>query len=876
MTQKSVKQIRGLKFRAKLPQYFRFGAIIALVLTILAIGVAFYREKNKSEFRLKSEHTQLSSDVVAEVNGYERLESDGELKKYYIKADRAVTYSDNHQEMHNIYLEVFDETGTNSDKLTAARALYIPEEEKNFTAYLAGDVNIETRDALKVKTEHITYTKVNETAEADEHVEFERGSIKGSSFGAIVKILDKRLELLRDVQIDTYESPELAESGVRQAKINSGYAVIDQISETIELQRGVTVNISSDGSAVGRATDVNSDRATLFFSDPDSEPPQLQKLELFDKVQIVSSDGDEAPTKIASGYAVYDKIADRFDLKKGVHIITADDSNPANVRSDNAVYEQSKGKIYLTGFAEITQGGDLISGDKIDADLFPNRKLKFAVALGNAFLRQRSADRTIEISSSELNASFTGTQDLASANAIGAGKAVLVPANATEYSRVSLSASKSINVLFRGAGLLEKMETQGRTTIRLEVPNNSGDAANKSVTADKIRTIFGAAGKDLQRAEAIGNAELIVDPITASEQNYKTTVTASRFDCDFFPTGNNARLCIGSTKTKTVRVPTVALNSHGTQSISSDKISASFSEKTRDVERFDADGNAKFSERDRNAIASSIVFTVADETVRLRGAQPTVWDSKARAKAEEIDWDTRNDRSTLRGGVSTTYYSQRQTDGAAPFADASKPVFLTAEAAEFDHRAENATYTGNARGWQENNYVRAEIFVIHQKEGRFDAEGKVQSMLYNVKQTENGGRKPVFVTAGKMQYDRDTRLLRYESDVDIRQGTDRITANAANILLDPQNEVTQTVVESNVVITQPNRKASGDYAQFTAADARVVLRGNPARVSDSENGSSEGGELVVFLRENRVIGQGRTKQNSSGRLRSVYKVKTDQ
>ena len=34
-------------------------------------------------------------------------------------------------------------------------------------------------------------------------------------------------------------------------------------------------------------------------------------------------------------------------------------------------------------------------------------------------------------------------------------------------------------------------------------------------------------------------------------------------------------------------------------------------------------------------------------------------------EAKEIDWDTRNQKSYLRGGVSTTYYSQRTTDGAA-------------------------------------------------------------------------------------------------------------------------------------------------------------------------------------------------------------------
>ena len=79
--------------RAKLPQYFRYAALVLIGGVLLAVVVGFYRERSKSPFKLKSEHAQLSTDVVAEVNGYERLESDGGLSKYLIKADYAKTFS---------------------------------------------------------------------------------------------------------------------------------------------------------------------------------------------------------------------------------------------------------------------------------------------------------------------------------------------------------------------------------------------------------------------------------------------------------------------------------------------------------------------------------------------------------------------------------------------------------------------------------------------------------------------------------------------------------------------------------------------------------------------------------------------------------------
>ncbi len=157
------------------------------------------------------------------------------------------------------------------------------------------------------------------------------------------------------------------------------------------------------------------------------------------------------------------------------------------------------------------------------------------------------------------------------------------------------------------------------------------------------------------------------------------------------------------------------------------------------------------------------------------------------------------------------------------------------------------------------------------------AEGNVQSLLYDAIRRENGKDTtvPVFASSRKLSYVRDSRVLHYENDVDIRQGTDRMLSQVANIFLNDNNEMVQSVAEKDVVITQPKRRATGEYAQYIAAEDSVTLRGHPATVNDAENGSSQGAEVKVYLRENRVLGEGKSKQNPSGRIRSVYKVKND-
>lgn len=907
------QDIKKLQSRANLPKYFRFAAVAAVFLTILAVGIGFYLNRNKTEFRLKSEHTQLSKDVVAEVNNYERTETDGEIKKYYIKADRAKTFADNHQELENVFLQVFDETGVNSDQMTAEKAIYIPEENKNFTAYFAGNVNLATRDDLKVKTAQIVYTKSNETAEAEELVEFERGNIKGKSIGALVKVKEKKLELFKEVVINAFaidKNDELAKSDIQSAKITANYAMFDQAAEKIELNENVKINIIPNGEndKLQQPTDISSNRATAIFVEKEIKQidltgnvevyqkptsanakwsrtkadkavakleKELKRLELNENVQIETTANDLKPTKINSGYALYEKDLDKFELKNSVNIVTIEDNQPTNIKSSEAVYEQSNGKIFLFGGAEITQGNDLIKGDKMIAELFPSKKLKFADSKGNAYLKQITPERITEISANDLNALFNEANNLQNANALGNGNAVLIPAKADEYSKITLAAPNAIRLSFKGAGLLEQMQTEGRTTVQLNAPNNSPDSSNKKLTADSVKTVFNQNGKDLAKAEAVGNAELFIEPLRNLPQNYKTTINAPRFDCEFFPTGNNAKNCIGATKTKTVRVPTVASENRGTQSLLADKLNAVFSPQTQDIQQLDANGNTKFSELDRNGIAENISFSAIDEIVRLRGGEPTVWDSQARVKANEIDWNTKEEKSFLRGNVSTTYYSQKQTGGATPFGQTSKPVFLTSENAEFNHRQEVGVYTGNARAWQENNYVRSDKLTLQQKQGQLNADGNVQSLLYNAKRKENGKETivPVYASSEKLIYNRDSRILRYENNVDIRQGTDRIISGIANVYMNEKNDVSQTIAENNVVITQPNRKAIGDYAKYNAIDEVVTLRGNPAKVDDAENGSSQGGEVTVFLRDKRVVSEGKSNQNSNGRIRSVYKVK---
>ena len=157
----------------------------------------------------------------------------------------------------------------------------------------------------------------------------------------------------------------------------------------------------------------------------------------------------------------------------------------------------------------------------------------------------------------------------------------------------------------------------------------------------------------------------------------------------------------------------------------------------------------------RTAVVHDQYGTAAAVELRLRGKRPQAWDAKARTQADEIDYDHQKDETHARGDVRTTYYSRETTNDATPFKNTKSPVFITAERADARNDEGVAVYTGNARGWQDDNFVKGDRIELYQNDKRMVAIGNVESALYQARQeTAPGKREPVpgFATAERMTY----------------------------------------------------------------------------------------------------------------------------
>src|SRR6185295_13942513 len=202
------------------------------------------------------------------INGYERRITKENRLYMWLRAARDVTYADGHHELEQVDLQVFPATGDKPDRIVADRSLY---DQKNGLLQFNGNVQIETHDALKVKTDSILYHQDTEVAETSSAITFERENIAGKAVGALVDDKNKRLELKDQVEINV--APEaLKDQGAKPAKtgararpvvIHSKQAVFEHATMRLTFSGGATAEQEQDIMSGDNLTAIVNDKKKL-------------------------------------------------------------------------------------------------------------------------------------------------------------------------------------------------------------------------------------------------------------------------------------------------------------------------------------------------------------------------------------------------------------------------------------------------------------------------------------------------------------------------------------------------------------------------------------------------------------------------------------
>jgi lipopolysaccharide export system protein LptA len=66
-------------------------------------------------------------------------------------------------------------------------------------------------------------------------------------------------------------------------------------------------------------------------------------------------------------------------------------------------------------------------------------------------------------------------------------------------------------------------------------------------------------------------------------------------------------------------------------------------------------------------------------------------------------------------------------------------------------------------------------------------------------------------------------------------------------------QIDHIIAQSNVVVTEPTRRATGDLLVYTSDDDKFVLTGGPPSIFDAEQGRTTGDSLTFYRHDDRVL-----------------------
>src|SRR5713226_6789775 len=309
------KRISAVDLRARVPALARALALFLLIAGGIFVGVSYYKMRHNTPFRMKSEGTALSKEITGIINGYEQRVTKNDRLYLWLRAARDVTYADGHHELEDVNLQIFPPTGDKPDQITSSRSLY---DQQNGLIKFDGNVQVETHDALKVKTESILYHQDSEVAETSQPVTFERENVSGRATGAMVDDKNKRLELRSDVEVtvapealrkeanpqDAKPAKKLAGSRAMPVTIHAPQAVFEQANMRLTFSGGATAEQDRDVMSGDNLTAIMTEKKKTDASGNSTptlnERAKLQKIEARGNSYLRSMDEGHA----AEGHAV--------------------------------------------------------------------------------------------------------------------------------------------------------------------------------------------------------------------------------------------------------------------------------------------------------------------------------------------------------------------------------------------------------------------------------------------------------------------------------------------------------------------------------------------------------------------------------------------
>jgi lipopolysaccharide export system protein LptA len=386
----------------------------------------------------------------------------------------------------------------------------------------------------------------------------------------------------------------------------------------------------------------------------------------------------------------------------------------------------------------------------------------------------------------------------------------------------------------------------------------SADAQQVEITTPAMDFVL-AKGKHLDYAETAGAGRIAV---LSPSSDARTVATAGKFDAKF-DDHSRLRTVHGAPDAKIVS----STPGQPDRTSTSQAMDVAF-RPTGGIESIGQQGNVVYADGERQARADRARYTPADQMLELTGS-PRITDKGLSTTARTVHLNRASGDATAEGDVKSTYSDLREQPNGALLAAAS-PIHITARNMTAHRNSSLATYTGDARIWQDANVVQAPSIQFDRDHRSVVAQGNgkpVSTVLLQV--DKKGNAIPVSITSTRLTYTDDQHRAHFEGGVSARGADLTITADqldafmlprsqvSGNQALNGQGQLDRMVAEGNVAIQEPARRAQGEKLVYLAAEDKFVLTGNSPSIFDAEHGKITGDSLTFYKRDDRVLVEGK-------------------
>jgi lipopolysaccharide export system protein LptA len=414
---------------------------------------------------------------------------------------------------------------------------------------------------------------------------------------------------------------------------------------------------------------------------------------------------------------------------------------------------------------------------------------------------------------------------------------------------------------FAGKNLLTTVHTEEKVRlVQHQKPTAGTTGAQDVEIAASALDFFLSKTRHMERAETSGAAQIALRPTDLTPTAQQTLITAAKFEAHFNKKGilasvhgaPDARI-ITTTPGQSDRVST------------SEVLDVSF-RPGKGIESITQQGNFAYFDGERKAWATRAVYTPANHILTLVGS-PRVEDAGLTTTANSMRLDRSTGDAFAEGDVKSTYSDLKPQPNGALLASSS-PIHVTAPAMTAHRSPAIALYSSGARLWQDANVIEAPSIQFdrnHRSVLAISSTGQPISMVLT-QVDKKGNAVPVKISSTHLTYTDGERKAHFEGGVTAKWTDVTITASKMDVFLQARGQVAtnapgpgkldRVVAKDQVVITQPNRRATGDQLVYTALDDKFVLTGGPPSIFDAEQGKITGVSLTLFRHDDRVLVEG--------------------